>query len=145
MDVGCYSVSGARLAAGEEPARVFGMATWGPTGVDVRFHGLLEFPSGAVAAIASGFQSDHRGVDVVGRDGSFSLLDPWRNETPVALVNGERLDYEPQNQYALELDDLAAAIRGERASLLGRADALGQARTIEALYRSARQGTPVTP
>ena len=38
---------------------------------------------------------------------------------------------------------MAAAIRGERAPRLGRADALGQARTIAALYRSAEEGVPV--
>lgn len=143
MDVGCYSISGARLAAGEEPTRVSGVAAWGPTGVDLRFHGQLEFRSGAVAQIASGFESNHRGIQVVGADGWFSLRDPWRNESPIAFLNGNRVDYEPQNQYRLELDELAAAVRGERAPLIGRDDALGQARTIHALYRSARSGALV--
>jgi D-xylose 1-dehydrogenase (NADP+, D-xylono-1,5-lactone-forming) len=39
---------------------------------------------------------------------------------------------------------MSAAIRGEAAPLLGREDALGQARAIEALYRSAADGIPVT-
>ncbi|MBW3609127.1 MAG: glycosyltransferase family 2 protein, partial [Actinobacteria bacterium] len=34
-------------------------------------------------------------------------------------------------------------LRGDRPALLGRADALGQARTIDALYRSAAQGHAV--
>jgi hypothetical protein len=39
---------------------------------------------------------------------------------------------------------MSAAIRGGSEPLLGRADALGQARAIEALYRSAdRDGEPV--
>ncbi len=64
MDVGCYSISGARLAAGADPVRVFGTATWGPTGVDRRFHGELEFATGAVAQIMCGFDTErtrHRG------------------------------------------------------------------------------------
>ena len=36
-----------------------------------------------------------------------------------------------------------AAIRGEPARLLGREDALGQVRAIEALFRSAAAGTTV--
>lgn len=143
MDLGCYSLSGARLAAGEEPVRVTGVAVWAPSGVDMRFHGQLEFPSGAVAQIASGFDSDHRGLEVVGADGWFSLRDPWKNETPIAFLNGTQIDYLPQDQYRLELEDLVAAIRGEHAQLLGREDALGQARAIDALYRSARSGAPV--
>ena len=38
---------------------------------------------------------------------------------------------------------MSAAILGRAKPLLGRADALGQARTIEALYRSAESGKPV--
>jgi xylose dehydrogenase (NAD/NADP) len=144
MDVGCYSISGARFAAGEEPNRVFGVAAWGPSGVDRRFHGQLEFPGGAVAQISSGFDTDHRGIEVSGTQGSFSLSDPWRNETRRLVVNDTVSEYADENQYRLELDDLAAAIRGERPSLLGREDALGQARTLEALYRSARLGVPVS-
>ena len=39
------------------------------------------------------------------------------------------------------LENLADAIAGEGPLLLGREDALGQARTIEALFRSAESGT----
>ena len=38
---------------------------------------------------------------------------------------------------------MSDAIRGEGEPLLGRADALGQARVIEALYRSAESGAAV--
>ena len=143
MDVGCYALSGARLAAGEEPSRVSGVAVWASTGVDLRFHGQLEFPSGVVAQIASGFGSDHRGMEVVGADGWFSLRDPWKNETPIAYLNGTQVDYQARDQYQLELENLAAAIHGEHPQLLGREDARGQARAIEALYRSARSGEAV--
>ena len=39
---------------------------------------------------------------------------------------------------------MSAAILGQGKPLLGREDALGQARTIEALYRSAATGVPVS-
>jgi predicted dehydrogenase len=144
MDVGCYSISGARLAAGSDPVRVFGVATWGPSGVDRRFHGELEFANGAVAQIMCGFDTNARGIEVIGTDGWFRILDPWRNELGHAvIVNGEMREYAPVNQYRLELENFAAAIRGTSAPLLGRDDALGQARTIQALYRSAREGVPV--
>ena len=45
--------------------------------------------------------------------------------------------------YRLEVEDVGAAIRGSRAPRLGRADALGQARTIDALLRSAESGAPI--
>ena len=55
----------------------------------------------------------------------------------------EIIDLDVGNSYRLELEDMAVAIAGERPPRLGRADALGQARTIEALYRSADEGRPV--
>ena len=56
----------------------------------------------------------------------------------------ERIEVPLADSYRLELEDFAAAVAGEREPLLGRADALGQARTIEALYRSAESGEAVT-
>jgi predicted dehydrogenase len=41
------------------------------------------------------------------------------------------------------MENLSDAILGRGKPLLGRTDALGQARTIEALYRSAATGEPV--
>jgi predicted dehydrogenase len=52
----------------------------------------------------------------------------------------QELELEPVDSYRLELENLADAIAGEAEPLLGRDDALGQARTIDALYRSAASG-----
>ena len=46
---------------------------------------------------------------------------------------------ETASSYRLELDNLADAALGRAPLLLGRDDAVGQARTIEALYRSAAE------
>jgi predicted dehydrogenase len=43
----------------------------------------------------------------------------------------------------LELENLGRAIRGDTHPLLGREDAVGQARAIEALYRAADSGEAV--
>ena len=50
----------------------------------------------------------------------------------------------PEDSYRLELENLSDAIHSEAELLLGREDAVAQARTIEALYRSAEEGKPVT-
>ena len=54
-----------------------------------------------------------------------------------------KIPIEPEDPYRLEVENFSAAIRGHGRPLLGRADALGQAQTIEALYRSAATGAPV--
>ena len=54
----------------------------------------------------------------------------------------ERVEVERENPYACELRDFAAAVAGEHEPRLGRADAVGQARAIAALYASAGRPDP---
>jgi xylose dehydrogenase (NAD/NADP) len=143
MDVGCYCVSGARMAVGFEPETVYGEQVVGPSGVDVRFAGLLRFPDGPTASIASGFESEHATLEAIGARGSLFLRDPWTGQAPAMWLDEREIPIEPQDPYRLEVENLSAAIRGEAQPLLGRADALGQSRTIAALYRSAESGRPV--
>jgi D-xylose 1-dehydrogenase (NADP+, D-xylono-1,5-lactone-forming) len=144
MDVGCYCVSGSRLLGGE-PESVVGAAHIGPSGTDWVFTGLMRFPGDVVALFDCGTSLPGRDeLEAIGTEGSIFLDDPWHGQSPVIEVrrNGsvERIEIEPANPYTLELEDLNAAIRGERAPLLGRADALGQVRAINALHRSSLDG-----
>ena len=52
----------------------------------------------------------------------------------------ERIEVERVDAYRAELENLSDAIRGVGEPLLGREDAVGNARVIEALYRSAEEG-----
>ncbi len=144
MDVGCYCISGARLIAGEDPELVYGEQVTTADGVDRRFTGLLRFPSGLVATFHCGFDSFNESLEVTGRAGTVSLPDPWHSQRGLIYVDGEEQRVEAVDPYRCELEDMAAAIRGQKAPRLRRADAMGQARTIEALYRSAETGAPVS-
>jgi D-xylose 1-dehydrogenase (NADP+, D-xylono-1,5-lactone-forming) len=69
---------------------------------------------------------------------------PWRSDWGGRLlVDGEEVDVPESNPYERELSNLAAAIAGEAEPLLGRDDAVAQARALEALYRSAETGERV--
>ena len=150
MDVGCYCVSGARLLAGE-PERVYGHGLVGAGGVDVRFAGLMTFPGDVVGQFDCGILHlpGRDELELVGDEGSLFLDDPWHCREPVIEHRREdgmeRIEIEPVNSYRLELENLGDAIRGDAAPLLGREDAVAQARAIEALYRSAEEGRPVEP
>ncbi len=149
MDVGCYCVSGARLVAGGEPLSVTAEVVTGPSGVDLRCSGLLRFADGLLAVIDCGLDVYSRGeLEVVGADGRILLADPWHAHDPrIVLERGferEIVELSAADSYRLELEDIGAAIRRERAPLLGRADALGQARAIDALYRAAATGAAVS-
>ena len=147
MDVGCYCVSGSRLLGGE-PESVYGQQFTGPSGTDWVFSGLLRFPGDVLATFDCGTTLPERDeLEAIGTEGSIFLDDPWHCSRPVLeLRRGgtvERIEVEPADSYRLELEDLGAALRGGGTPLLGREDALGQARAIEALYRSAAEGSPV--
>jgi D-xylose 1-dehydrogenase (NADP+, D-xylono-1,5-lactone-forming) len=147
MDVGCYCVSGCRLFAGE-PAHVHGEQVVGPTGVDIVFAATMRFANDVVGEFDCGLSLPSRDeLEVMGSAGSLFLDDPWHARQPVIELRRddgvERLELERTDSYGLELENLSDAIRGRAEPLLGRDDALGQARTIEALYRSADTGAVV--
>jgi predicted dehydrogenase len=147
MDVGCYCVSGCRALAGAEPESAFATQVVGGHGVDVALAATLRFPGDVLAHFDCGLA--YPGGDVleaVGTEGSLFLDDPWHGRAPdVELRRGdgsvETIECARENPYALELADFEAAVDGA-APLLGRDDALGQARTIAALYTSAERNAP---
>ena len=149
MDVGCYCVSGARMVAGREPVSVSAEAVMGPTGVDLRLAAILRFDADLLATIDCGFDLPARDeLEIVGSEGRLLLDDPWHGRRPqIVFERGserEIVKIKTLNSYRLQLEDVSDAIRDKRAPLLGRDDALGQARAIEALYRSAAEGRAVT-
>jgi D-xylose 1-dehydrogenase (NADP+, D-xylono-1,5-lactone-forming) len=148
MDVGCYDVSAARLFGGE-PERVYGEAWFGPTGTDWTFAGTLRFPNDLLALFHCGtalVQQDE--LELVGSDGSLFVDDPWHVLEPgIELRRGGaagRIPVERADSYRLELENMSDAIRGESELLLGRVDAVAQARALGALHESATTARPVS-
>jgi predicted dehydrogenase len=148
MDVGCYCVSGTRLIGGE-PQRVSAEQAVGGDGVDVAFAATMRFPDDVLAQFDAGLALATRDeLEVVGDAGALFLDDPWHCRKPLIELRRddrvERIEIEAVDSYRLEAENMCAAIRGEAPLLLGRADAVGQARTIEALYDAAENGRTVT-
>jgi xylose dehydrogenase (NAD/NADP) len=146
-DVGCYCLHGLRALAGE-PERVYAEQRLGPTGVDLVLAATLRFGNGVVGAFDCGLElPDRAALEVVGDTGAILLSDPWLAVRPAMELRRdagvEQIAVETGNPYRLELEDFARAARGEKAPLLGRADAVGQARAIEALLESAAHARPV--
>jgi D-xylose 1-dehydrogenase (NADP+, D-xylono-1,5-lactone-forming) len=150
MDVGCYCVSGMRLVAGE-PEEVAAVQVLGGDGVDVRMAGTLRFGGGVLGHFDCAMDLPARaGLEVVGSEGSLLLHDPWSGRAPgieLRRLDGsvEAVEVEAADPYAHQLRDFAAACAGERPPLLGRADAVGQARALAALYAAADGRAPVAP
>jgi predicted dehydrogenase len=148
MDVGCYCVSGIRLLAGE-PEHVRGEQVTGTTGIDMAFHGTLRCAGDVVGQFEATFRSPQRqSLEAVGEDGVLVVEAPWRVDWGGSVTlrrDGatELVEVDEADAYTLELENLADAIEGRAPALLGRADAVGQARAIDALYRSAESGTRI--
>jgi predicted dehydrogenase len=148
MDVGCYCVSGSRLAAGSEPEEVYGAAWFGPSGTDWVFAGAMRFPDAVLATFDCGTALPNRDeLEVIGSEGSLFLDDPWHVMKPVIELRredgNEKIRVKREDSYRLELENLSDAIAGEAKPLLGRADAMGQARALAALHESAQSGEAI--
>jgi D-xylose 1-dehydrogenase (NADP+, D-xylono-1,5-lactone-forming) len=144
MDVGCYCVSGLRLLAGE-PVAVSAQQVTAPTGVDVRMVATLVFAGDVYAQFDCAFDQPLRQrLEVVGAEGTVNVPWPWNAREPgLELRRGDEVEWiaiDDVSPYRLQCDNFSRAVRGLEPPLLGRDDALGQARTIDALYRSAADG-----
>jgi xylose dehydrogenase (NAD/NADP) len=148
MDLGCYCVSMTRFLLGE-PERVAGEQVLGTTGVDTAFHATLRFPDDVVGQFDCSFtQPEYERVDVVGDHGWLLVDTPWRvqGEGELLIRHREhlrRIDVPAGDAYRLQLENFAAAAAHEEPALIDREETIGQARTIEALYRSAAEGRSV--
>jgi predicted dehydrogenase len=144
MDVGCYCVNAIR-AFGGEPVEFKAQQITGESGVDVVFTASLRLPNDVLAYFDCGFVVRFRDeLELVGEEGSLFVDDPFHIRVPgidLRRESGtERIDVPPANSYRLELENVSDAIGGRAPLLLGRRDAVGQARAIEALYDEAERG-----
>ena len=125
LDVGCYCVSAFRLLAGE-PKHVGTEAEVGPTGVDLRFRGRMEFARGVTGEFECGIAMPETSLlEVIGDAGTMRLDDPWHGR-------GQGVD-----PYALQLEDFVGAVRDGRAPLVAGEEIVRQAAVMEALMASA--------
>jgi predicted dehydrogenase len=148
MDVGCYCISAARMLAGE-PVSVTAQQVLAPSGVDCRLAATLAHEDDVLTHFDCALDlPDRSELEAIGSDGVLSVSDPWHSVTTgielrVGSRRPEHFDIPDANPYACELDDLAGAVAGEHPPRLGPADALGQARTIDAVLRAAASGRSV--
>jgi predicted dehydrogenase len=144
MDVGCYCVNAIR-AFGGEPVELQAQQVVGESGVDVVFVASLRLAADVVVHFDCGFVVPFRDeLELVGEEGSLFTDDPFHIHVPGIELRREsgteRIEIPAANSYRLELENVGDAIRGRAPLLLGRSDAVGQARAIEALYEAAERG-----
>lgn len=150
-DIGCYAVVAARWFFEAVPARVVAMADRDPSFLtDRRFAALLDMGRGRSVQFSVSTQSTtHQRVHLFGTTGRIEMTIPFNQPQtePVTYLthNGlsslDGLDAErhvvPANdQYALIAEWFSDLVRNEQPTSVHLDDALVNARTLDALFRS---------
>jgi len=145
MDVGCYCVSAARLAFGEEPEVLSSDFQYNAnTGVDILATGQLKFP-GATVSFTSATQMEHcQHVAIHGTRGRIDIehaFNPALDGTAKVVLTqeGERSEHvtESCNHFRLQVESFAQDILEDRAPMISLEDSIANMRVIDALKAKA--------
>ena len=145
-DVGCYSISYARMIAGEEPLAVSGWQVEGPGGSDDSFFGQMRFGNGIHAQFDSGFKSPLRShVEVVGTDAVLNIPQPFKPglKNEIYLRRGDKqetIKIKGQELYRGEVEDMCDAVLNGAPPRISLADSRGNVAAILGLLESVRTG-----
>jgi predicted dehydrogenase len=153
-DLGVTCIHAARALFGTEPAQVMAMTARGARrhggDVDESATALIRFPDDRLAHMHTSFGEEQAAVlRVFGEDGWIELDHAYRHDAMVTLAlcrRGQRetLSFEPGDQLAAEISYFSSCILQDRAPEPSGIDGLQDVRLVEAIYRSARDGRPVT-
>ncbi len=149
MDVGCYTVSGARGFLGEpERASAHALDTRG-CGVDTELAVRLEY-EGAHAQLRCGFDTQHRQFYRVDAENGWlaaeNVYNPGGDDVSITYsVDGEQRteEFDGVDAYRLEVEAFADAVEAGDEPPIGREETLANMRAIDAIYESADRGERV--
>ena len=161
-DIGCYAIVTARYIFGAEPTRVVATLDRDPNfGTDRLASAILEFPGGRHLTFSAATQlSAHQRVTIVGEAGRIEIAIPFNAlpDRPMRIVidpgadlvgGGARVEEFPvSDQYGLQGDAFARAVRGEAPLEFGIEDAVhehARDRSAVPLGRARELGDAVAP
>jgi predicted dehydrogenase len=157
-DIGCYLITAARIAFGEEPVRAIGLFEDDPVfGVDRLTSILLQFPGGhanLTVTTQGGPMTGgtHQHFGVVGERGWLRAEFPFSHSTPTecsvflgdALSRGSIPTHEERfpvvNQYRRQAERFSRLVRGGDAEAWPIENGVATMRVIDALFRSRGSG-----
>jgi predicted dehydrogenase len=152
-DIGCYLVQAARFTFGAEPRRVASLLERDPQlKIDRLSSALLDFEGGQATLTCSTQILRHQRVVLLGTTGRIEIEIPFNAgpDQPVRILidNSGELDgsstqvetIPAADQYMLQGEAFARAVRGEGTVPVPLEDSLGTMATLDALFRSAQTG-----
>jgi len=150
-DVGCYPVNFIGMVineitrgqpGGAMPEAISAQCTRSG-GVDIIYSALLKYPSGLIASLNSGFNTQ-RGVasEIVGTRGALEIPDTFSdNPGNLTLTTGEErceISVEGSDRYLLEVEDFADTIVQGRAPRLSLAETQRNMEIMDRLHAAAK-------
>lgn len=152
LDMGVYSIQGARMGTGMEPLAVVSAqtSTTRPqiykNGLDETVVATLAFPGGVMADIKTSFGQNINYLDIECAKGTIKIA-PYqayagvRARSPLGEINHP---YEVPWQQAKQMDDDAVAIMQGKPVLVPGEEGLRDIRIVEAIYKAAATKQRVT-
>jgi len=151
-DIGVYPIVTARFVFDAEPKRVIGLIELDPTfGTDVLTSAILDFGDGRHLTFTVGTQTvPHQRVNVVGSTGRIEVMIPFNaphmGETVIRLDRGtelgdtaiEEIRLPACDQYGLQGEAFAKAIRGVEPLAYDQADAVKMMKILDAIVESGK-------
>jgi predicted dehydrogenase len=152
MDIGCYPISLSRFLFGTEPARVMAHIELDPTvQVDRLTSAVMEFASGTATFTCGTQIAPYQRVNIFGTTGRIEIEIPFNAprdrpcriwlHTTAEFSSPEEIRFDVCDQYTLQADAFARAIRDDTPVPTPLADAIANMRVIERVVASAGNGT----
>lgn len=141
MDMGVYPLQAARYVTGEEPVKVSARSFVIRPGIydDAEEVMLfdLQFPSGAVASLSTGFHASFNYLKVFAEKGRFEL-EPFSGYSGIKGSTSEGpLDYPQINQQATQMDEVAECILQGKPMRVPGEEGLKDMIVVDQVYASA--------
>jgi predicted dehydrogenase len=149
MDIGCYTISVARLVFGAEPRRVLGLIDTDPRfNTDRITSALLDFGRQTSSFTCSTQLQPYQRVHILGTEGRIEIEIPFNAppDRPCRIWHqrGDQIDeivFDVCDQYTLEGDELSRAVLDDTAVPTPLEDGVANMRAVDAVFASARSGT----
>jgi len=151
MDIGIYSVNGARYMTGEEPVWVTAQETKNDPakfkeGIDETMQFQMGFPGGAVASCLSSYSMNNLDRFFMDGENGFVELYPATGYGPIrAKTNKGEINAPDVNQQAVQIEKMSDIILGGKIPVIpvDGEEALKDLKIIEAIYEAANTGKKI--
>jgi predicted dehydrogenase len=145
MDMGVYTVQGARYVTGEEPAYVTAREEKTRPDffkeVDETIFFELEFPGGTIASGVSSYNKNLNHLKAKAEKGWFELTSAYRYGGIAGSTSNGPMTFDPNmNQQAAQMDDFAHCVATGKPTRVPGEEGLKDMKVIDAIYRSLQSG-----